>query len=478
MIMALILILRLHFIHEPFDRDEGFYSYIGQEILRGAIPYRDVIDVKPPGINYIYAFILVLFGQTSDAVRLFTAFYSIVTVYMVYRLTHSIDCNSAGLIAAFCFGIFSSGPIIQGNSSNSEVYMLLPLTASAYLFLRAVDTRRRIYIAGSGICAGMAMLIKTVALPNLLLILLFIIFLRGRDWTVKKVIADILTFLMPSLLLALAVMAYFAYNGAFNDFFYWNVTYAKTLAQTHNVFERMTGNLRLVGAEHILLWAAGLPTFLWLILKKRDIKSLFIAAFLPASFAGLSLPGWFFAHYFIQILPSLSILAGIGLANIFERKKRLGFIAAPLIVASLVTTIKVDAPYYLAPSPEAVSTMKYKSDIFVNDVKVAAYIKARTKPEDYVFQWGWEPGINFYSGRRSPNRFTCMMFVAGDSEPQKAVYELMNSLIIKKPVYIIIQDGREKWAGYSDIKAVLNYYYLPETVIGGMSIYHIKGSAS
>src|ERR1041384_6851793 len=49
--------------HSPF-----FAS--GQKILRGAIYYRDIVDVKPPLISYIYAGAIALFGERWLSVRL------------------------------------------------------------------------------------------------------------------------------------------------------------------------------------------------------------------------------------------------------------------------------------------------------------------------------------------------------------------------------------------------------------------------
>lgn len=48
-LVALLVGLRLCFLHEPLERDEGTYGAVAQAILRGDLPYRDAIDLKPPG---------------------------------------------------------------------------------------------------------------------------------------------------------------------------------------------------------------------------------------------------------------------------------------------------------------------------------------------------------------------------------------------------------------------------------------------
>lgn len=39
-ICAVVVLIRLNFIHMPFERDEGAYSYYGQLILDGKTPLR------------------------------------------------------------------------------------------------------------------------------------------------------------------------------------------------------------------------------------------------------------------------------------------------------------------------------------------------------------------------------------------------------------------------------------------------------
>ena len=38
----------------PFGRDQGVFAAAADIIERGGVPYRDIWDVKPPGIFYLY----------------------------------------------------------------------------------------------------------------------------------------------------------------------------------------------------------------------------------------------------------------------------------------------------------------------------------------------------------------------------------------------------------------------------------------
>jgi hypothetical protein len=54
----------------PFGRDQGLYYYVGREwALRGAVPYRDLLDHKTPGIYILHALLVRLFGERMWAIR-------------------------------------------------------------------------------------------------------------------------------------------------------------------------------------------------------------------------------------------------------------------------------------------------------------------------------------------------------------------------------------------------------------------------
>lgn len=59
--------MALMLAHRPWKLievgDPSVYDYIAQSILRGQIPYRDVVDIKGPGAAYLSAFAMLL-GKT------------------------------------------------------------------------------------------------------------------------------------------------------------------------------------------------------------------------------------------------------------------------------------------------------------------------------------------------------------------------------------------------------------------------------
>ncbi|MBI4493560.1 MAG: hypothetical protein HY690_12290 [Chloroflexi bacterium] len=55
---AAVVALKLSEAALPIGSDQGLYTYIGQAILHGRVPYRDYLDPKPPGVFYLRAAVL------------------------------------------------------------------------------------------------------------------------------------------------------------------------------------------------------------------------------------------------------------------------------------------------------------------------------------------------------------------------------------------------------------------------------------
>src|SRR5689334_10365233 len=65
-----VLVAAFQILMFPFGRDQGIYALVGEGILRGQVPYRDLWDFKPPGVFLVYAFAQGIFGKSMLAPRL------------------------------------------------------------------------------------------------------------------------------------------------------------------------------------------------------------------------------------------------------------------------------------------------------------------------------------------------------------------------------------------------------------------------
>jgi 4-amino-4-deoxy-L-arabinose transferase-like glycosyltransferase len=458
-ILALSLLLRLTFLHEPFERDEGWYAYIGQEILRGAIPYRDMIEMKPPGAFYLYALGLFLFGETKEAIRLFTALYSLLTVLTVYRTAQLVHGVRAGLIAALLYGVYSSGPILTGSSSNTEVFLVLPIVAAVFFFIKATERGQRHYLAASGFSVGCAMLIKTVALPYAAVLFVLCIFLKRSAKTVKDYLLDMLSMVGPPLTMAGFTIAYFSWHGALDDLIYWTVIFPSMYRNNSIVGgSELLSIIKVLAPELSLLTLVALPTAIWLVFTRQGLANIVLVAFIPAAVVAVLLPGMNFTHYFIQLLPPLAIVAGIGLDNLINRSGVIKYLVLAVVIGLFAYSVKAEYRFYLVYTPQQLSIAKY-GPTFAQSENIAAYLKARTMPTDYIFQWGFEPELYFLANRRSPVPYLSSTFFAYAPDPSMAARLMLERLAVTKPVYFIVQpEWAEVSGGDEFVKEVMRDY--------------------
>lgn len=452
-ILIISTLLRLAFLHEPFERDEGQYATIAQEILRGGVPYRDAIEIKPPGAFYLYALAIGLFGATTEAVRIFTALYAMLTGIAVYGVARRVAGERAGLCAALVFGIFSTFPLLQGSSSNTEVFLVLPLTAAVFFFLKAADSDKRSQLVWSGLCAGLALLIKPVALPVVALLFLFIPFLRGTGARINGILLNMTAFLVPILLCAIATFGYFALRGGLDDLLYWTIVFPRSYSGAEISGPPLMRVLGVLSSALLLPALLAVPAALWLLWTRRDLASALILLLIPAVSVAIAMPGKYFPHYFITIIPFLAIPAGIGLARI----TRMGRVTATILLCLVFVTfgfaVQQNYKFYTIYPPETVSALKY-GPTFVQSTVVADYLRKRTKPEDYIFQWGFEPELYFLADRPSPSPYLVSIVVKWSRDPIQATRMLADNLDRKKPRYVVMQPG---WMRDKGVEAVWWY---------------------
>lgn len=474
-ILAVSFTLRLAFLHEPFERDEGAYAYMAQEVLRGSIPYKEVIEIKPPAIYYLYAAGMTIFGETTEAIRIFTAFYSLLTVYAVFLVTRQLSGRKAGLIAALLHGVFSSAPLLQGSSSNTEVFLVLPLLLGIYFLLRAVDGGDRQNIFLCGVCCAVAMLIKTVAIPFVVLAALGALSLPRPGNTIREKALDMGALVSGPAILASITLAYFFLNGALDDFLYWNVTFALKYSSLNVSGLPFVWAAYMLLPEFLPLLVVAIPTFTWMLFTVRRRKECIAALTLPAALIGVILPGKNFPHYFIQLVPPLAILAGIGIARLSTAKGWRLHVDAVFLALVFSFSLYTQYKYYLLYTPHQVSVQKY-GPIFVESLDVARYLKDRTLPSDYIFQWGFEMELYYLTSRRSPVPFIASTLVGWSKDPAASARRMVEGINDKKPKYIVFQKQWGYGPGTMELNGILTRDYFLESTVAYAQIYRRKES--
>ena len=130
--------------------------------------------------------------------------------------------------------------------------------------------------------------------------------------------------------------------------------------------------------------------------------SLFLILWLVASTSATFLGNRMYGHYFIQILPSLSLMAALAAGKYLDEKG--GSRSRYWKLAILALTIIPGVVFWgMAISYEA--TTDTWGEIKPDFRPATEYIKTHTNPQDKIFVWGWFTPIYVYSERAPSTRF-------------------------------------------------------------------------
>ncbi|MEA3492768.1 MAG: glycosyltransferase family 39 protein [Candidatus Margulisiibacteriota bacterium] len=470
LIMVLQIFLRVPFLGEPLERDEGAYAYIAQRMAVGQVPYRDIYDHKPPAIYFIYAGIFKLFGESAASIRYFTLFYSLILTFIMFLIGSKLWGRVGGLLSAFFYAVFSGGALIQGTSANTETFLVLPILLALFF---AIRSNNKWDLFWAGLFSGLAVMIKQVAFLNFLALFFFVVLtpsltsfvpplsiedgegneLRRRR---KKGVRLLAGFAIFPLLFTL----YFWLNNALPEFI--NVMFLENVGYLSHQPWQWAQFYKVVINENLILWFLSIIALLFIIMRERSDKNLLIGFWALFSIVGVILGKVFYGHYFIQAIPGLSFLSALVIINLKHNQFKVFILMITFIMAGM--TISYEKDFYTA-SPDNISIRKYGINNFVVAKEVAAFVEKNTKPDQKVFIWGAEPEVYFYSNRASASRFIYYYPLFHNKARR---IEMLKELKANRPKYIIWVN---KEVYYKNLAEYLKLYYRQDKSIKGWRIW-------
>ncbi len=128
------IIFRMRLLDVPLERDEGEYAYMGQLILDGTPPYTEAYNMKFPGIYFIYAGILWLFGETHTAIHFCLLLVNVLSIILLYVFARSAYDDWIATASAAAFALLSMSYHVLGFWANAE-HFVLPFVIGANILL-------------------------------------------------------------------------------------------------------------------------------------------------------------------------------------------------------------------------------------------------------------------------------------------------------------------------------------------------------
>lgn len=459
-IILFVVFVRVRLLDFPLERDEGEYAYMGQLILQGVPPYIGAYNMKFPGTYAIYALIMAMFGQGIQGIHLGLVLANCASILLVYRLAGKYVEDSAALAAGASYALLSLSPTMFGFAAHATHFVVLPALGGVLTLLLALRNNKLHTYFLSGVLLGLALLMKQPGLFFLLFGFVYIVYDHFSSWSqgsVKKLMSNLGAFIAGAVSPLLITVVYLKAVGAFDKFWFWTVEYATKYASQvplSAAFDIFSAKMAHVAGGYPFLWimsAAGfICVFFRACLKGRRV---FVVLFTVFSFLTIC-PGFYFRpHYFITLLPAVSILIGIFTEKVSHTAvgrfrtpyaKHAG-IAIFLLAAG--AGMAGQAGYLFKDESVRLSRAFYgMNNPFPESIEIAKFIKAESLPTDRVAVFGSEPQIYFYSGRRSA---TGHIYVYGLMEKHDynlaMQQEMIREVILSDPKFIVVVSAPTSW---------------------------------
>jgi|GEM_PF-6080486 len=476
-IFVVILNLSWSPIYKGLGPDSGLYAYVGNAILHGQLPYRDVWEQKPPIGLYLNALAVLLFGRNPWAIWWFNLIWITLSAGAIFLVIKKMMGVIAGGIASVIFILAVMSPSIFQGGNLMEIYGLLPqvvIIGCTYCFFA---TKRNRWTFLGGLVTGIAFMTKqtTIALGISSLFVIIVVTLLLHEF--KDLWVRLAGFIAGFLIPVGVALTYWFSVGALNDFldavflhsisyvsigapFLWSIGYTFLRALP----KLFISKLYCIAALSFLLYLAeNLHWFLGRLFPNRNLNgvaysntispveftllAVFIALPLEVVFA--SLGGRNFGHYFLSLIPAVTTAVAYVFFKVvtFLRSSRFGvtkphtWMAVGGIVLALLSVVwMARAMIDEAPTKAQIASLPavFRGQYEMDDLQ--KYIIATTAPPDAVMVWHIHVGLNFITDRRPPQRvlFPANLFTSANTS-RSGFSEFLKEFEKAPPTLIIVQ---------------------------------------
>jgi Dolichyl-phosphate-mannose-protein mannosyltransferase len=446
----------------PLERDEGEYAYAGQLILQGIPPYKLAYSMKLPGTAAAYALILAALGQTPSAVHVGLIFVNAATSLLVFFLGSRLFGFLAGAVACASYALLSANPSGLGLAGHASHFVVLPALAGILMLLGALESNKTWQFFGSGLVLGLAFVMKQPGVLFLLFGGVYLLQARLRSLDRWRGLAPSLgAFALGGVLPFAVTCLLMLTTGVFQKFWFWTFSYTSQYASRVPLdvgFALFKFIIPHVVGPVFLVWliaGAGLTTFLWC--SNARSHGVFVGLFLLFSILAVC-PGLYFReHYFILILPAVSLPAGLAVSCATDKlsawKSSLALSAAPMLLflAAFAYTIYGQREVFFQMTPLEVCRSIYGANPFPEALDVARLVRSQTPKGTLFAIVGSEPEIFFYADRPSATGY---IYTYELMEPQKYAAIMQNEMIAEiekaRPELLIYVDVPLSWLPQED----------------------------
>ncbi len=453
--IAVFAIIRFRLRDIPLERDEGEYAYAGQLMLQGIPPYQLAYNMKLPGTYAAYALLMAVFGQTSTGIHLGLLLVNAATILLMYFLAARLFGKTAGLVAAASYGLLSTSASVLGLTAHATHFVVISAVAGLLVLLRALDHKNAWLFFLSGFFVGLAFVMKQ---PGILFAIFAGIYLLRCEWLQTSERKHLLTrfgIFALGVVLPYGLTCFVLWRfGVFGKFWFWTFSYARHYGLGFaDGFQELCREFPLVFEPSVFVWliaAVGITAFWWD--AKARQHALFCLGLLTFSFLAVC-PGFVFtSHYFILILPAVSLLVSVAVSSVtslLSKRYRKAFLRATADLAFLVAvaiSLFGQRELLFKMDPVTASAALYGMNPFREAVKIAEYLRGHSDASSRIAVLGSEPEVYFYAHRHSATGYIYTYALMEDQPYALTMQqEMISEIESVRPEFIVAVNVPMSW---------------------------------
>jgi hypothetical protein len=474
----------------PFGSDHGSFATTADVLRRGGALYRDVAEIKPPGVYYLFAVAFATLGRTMFAIRLLDLLWTLAAATVLFAVGRRLLSPAAGIVGAFCFLTFYALNGDYWHTAQCDGFASLPLALAASFTLWAEERRSAKPALVAGAMVGLAMLLKFTLAAFLFVPLLAAVLSRSEPVRSRalRVSAYAAGCVLPVALAALLLWRAGTLDDMWQIVVVWNSQYGQMRVggAIPKMFRFLLGGKLAILPVIGLFSLAGVVS---LVLARRARPSWwFLPAWVVVTVVGLAVQGKFFEYHWLPLLLPVGLLAGEGLVFAISRLRAAfgpagGRAITWACTAGLVAlTVSGYWAHFQRPIAFLAGRMPRESYLsafvspngyfsFSADAAVADYVRSHTAPDDSLFVWGLEPLVYFLADRPPASRFIHSALLIPPWTPEAWREMALEDLRRTRPkLLLLVHSDVQPWAtawGGDSYSFVGEWPGLRDFIVGG-----------
>jgi hypothetical protein len=472
--LGVVLLRALPNLRYPLGRDQATYCVIGQGLLRGQLLYRDLWDIKPPGLYYLYAVIVRIFGPVMWLIGIVDIILLLAISICIFHFTKRyLDAPAAAVaVASYALWHCSWGYI---HAAQAETFIML-FVFLAYFILMSGQRENWRGNFTAGLIFGAAFWVKYNAAP-FFAVLTFLPYLDmsrldehppqlrlAIPWRVWMRRTGVIV--LGFLLMMVAVLVYFwgigDWHALIEDHFEVAPRYGSMFihhVRNYPLFA-LTWTRYSLGPWTEAAFGAALVIAWW----RREVRIIApVVIMTVAGCASTASQPRLSTYSFETAYPFFAMLWGYVIIKLYE-----GFVHIREWLAQrrwrvagvLLWLVALEVVYYPLPgfalqiaeeyrelaawihNPHD-SYQSYPFQFFLeklhDQMTIIDYLRKNSAPSYGVYVWGTAPLINFLTPRPSPSRFVSNHALISIWGPARWRQDLIAELSRKEPRFIVVE---------------------------------------